>query len=108
MEYSGKLVFNNEEHHTLTWRAKDYAGNYEDEKQIEFAIDLYNPIASHRIWSEPGMTVVYLEAHDSLSGIKQLKYYVDGILTENYVDPIALTEPGDHIINYIAVITTIH
>ncbi|MBN1700034.1 MAG: hypothetical protein JW881_21165 [Spirochaetales bacterium] len=100
--YESPLVFAEEATHVLSYRARDYAGNVEDARTIEFGIDLGAPTIVHRACTEPGITAVHLFANDTGSGIKQVNYYVDGEYHEGYTAPIVITEPGSHQLTYIA------
>ncbi len=52
--------------------------------------------------SEPGLTVVYLEASDSGSGVKSIQYSLDGGAVVEYSAPIVLTVVGVHQVSYRA------
>jgi hypothetical protein len=100
--YSSPLSFTQEGIWRLKYRAVDIAGNVSAGKPMSFSIDLGAPVVSAHVTSEPGITVVYVEASDSGSGVQAIQYSVDGGEARQYASPVALTVIGSHTVSYRA------
>ncbi len=100
--YTGPLSITEEGSWTVLYRAKDRAGNLSEQKRLSFSIDLGVPLVAAHQMNEPGLTVLYLEAVDTGSGVRSLEYGVDGGGVQQYRAPIVLTAVGTHVVLYRA------
>ncbi|MGB0523232.1 MAG: OmpL47-type beta-barrel domain-containing protein [Flammeovirgaceae bacterium] len=99
--------------HTLTYYSVDKVKNQETEKTFDFYLDKTAPIMSSDVIGDKfvvgdkvyfsGRTKLKLTAVDNKSGIKEVRYSIDGSEFKNYEDPFYLpSKSGEHIIRYYA------
>lgn len=100
--YTGSLKFNNQGEYHLQWKARDKAGNTEEIHEKLYNIDLYDPVVSARSLTEPGLSIIYLAASDTYSGINRIEYSINGGEIQTYLDPFVIRDPGQHTIEYRA------
>ncbi len=100
--------------HTLTYYSIDQVGNQEEAKVFEFYLDKSSPIMSADVLGDKfivgdqvyfsGRTKLKLTSVDNKSGIKEVKYSIDGQPYLLYDDPFYLpSKSGLHTIKYYAV-----
>ncbi|NPA69006.1 MAG: hypothetical protein GXO50_10395, partial [Chlorobi bacterium] len=103
-----------EDNHTLTYYSEDKVGNKEEPKTFSFFLDKSAPILTSDVLGDrfivddkiyfSGRTKLKLTAVDNKSGVKEVKYSVDGSEFKPYDEPFYLPKkPGYHIIKYYAV-----
>jgi len=115
--YNGNVLALNqlsEDRHVLTYYSIDKVGNKENPKTFSFFLDKSAPILTSDVLGDrfivdgkiyfSGRTKLKLTAVDNKSGIKEVKYSIDGSDFKEYKDPFYLPKkPGFHIIKYYAV-----
>ncbi len=100
--------------HTLYYYSEDRVQNKEDLKSVTFFFDKTAPIMSADVLGDrfivedkvyfSGRTKLKLTAVDNKSGVKEIKYSIDGQGFETYEDPFYLpSKSGRHVIKYYAV-----
>ncbi|PXY27348.1 OmpL47-type beta-barrel domain-containing protein [Prauserella muralis] len=102
--------------HTLRFRATDNAGNTSEIKSVSFtvveadqgdkeppqvSVQLVGPQDAH--WNYVGMATVSLSATDAGSGVRFVRYSLDGGSYTAYNEPVVITAPGKHTVLYHAV-----
>ncbi len=103
-----------EDHHTLTYYSEDKVGNKETPKTFEFFLDKSAPILTSDVLGDrfivnnkiyfSGRTKLKLTAVDNKSGVKEVKYEIDGSEFKKYTQPFYLPkQPGYHIVKYYAI-----
>ena len=106
-----------EDEHTLTYYSEDKVGNIEQEKSFKFFLDKTAPILTSDVLGDrfivnnkiyfSGRTKLKLTAVDNKSGVKEVKYSIDGADFGKYDQPFYLPKkPGYHIIKYYAIDNT--
>jgi len=106
-----------EDEHTLTYYSEDKVGNIEQEKSFKFFLDKSAPILTSDVLGDrfivdnkiyfSGRTKLKLTAVDNKSGVKEVKYSIDGSDFGKYDQPFYLPKkPGYHIIKYYAIDNT--
>ncbi|NPA38020.1 MAG: hypothetical protein GXO47_14350 [Chlorobi bacterium] len=117
MPYNGNVLALNqlsEDQHVLTYYSVDKVGNKETPKSFSFFLDKSAPILTSDVLGDrfivdgkiyfSGRTKLKLTAVDNKSGIKEVKYSIDGSGFKDYIEPFYLPKkPGFHIIKYYAV-----
>lgn len=99
--------------HVLHYYSVDQVGNKEAEQNFSFYLDKTAPIMSSDVLGDrfivndkvyfSGRTKLKLTAVDNKSGIKEVRYSVDGADYEDYNDPFYLPSvAGEHTIRYYA------
>ncbi len=115
--YNGNILPLNhltEDNHVLTYYSEDKVGNKETPKTFKFFLDKSAPILTSDVLGDrfvvnnqiyfSGRTKLKLTAVDNKSGVKEVKYSVDGSEFKNYDQPFYLPKkPGYHIVKYYAV-----
>ena len=88
---------------TYTFHSKDRAGNSESERTVTIKLDRTPPV-SH-LSTAPGTqnVVVSLLATDSVSGVKNIMYSIDGNSPEVYSVPFLVAINEGHFVNFFAV-----
>ncbi len=103
-----------EDNHILTYYSEDKVGNKEEPKTFSFFLDKSAPILTSDVLGDrfivnnkiyfSGRTKLKLTAVDNKSGVKEVKYAVDGSDFKQYKDPFYLPKkPGYHIVKYYAI-----
>ena len=103
-----------EDYHTLSYYSEDKVGNKETPKTFQFFLDKSAPILTSDVLGDrfivndqiyfSGRTKLKLTAVDNKSGVKEVKYAVDGSEFKKYDQPFYLPKkPGFHIIKYYAI-----
>jgi len=99
--------------HRIEYRGVDKLGTIETSKLIEFVLDATDPVSSVNIsaqqytdadgtlYIDPACSIS-ISAVDPSSGVNRTEYRVDGGDWLVYSDPIYLTEPGEHLIEYLS------
>ena len=106
-----------EDNHTLTYYSEDKVGNIEKEKSFKFFLDKSAPILTSDVLGDrfivnnkiyfSGRTKLKLTAVDNKSGVKEVKYSIDGSDFGKYDQPFYLPKkPGFHEIKYYAIDNT--
>jgi len=106
-----------EDNHTLTYYSEDRVGNVEEAKSFKFFLDKSAPILTSDVLGDrfivnnkiyfSGRTKLKLTAVDNKSGVKEVKYSIDGSDFGKYEQPFYLPKkPGFHIIKYYAIDNT--
>ncbi|MGL1888156.1 MAG: Ig-like domain-containing protein [Reichenbachiella sp.] len=99
--------------HTVTYYATDNVKNIETEKVIAFYLDRTSPTVVATIVGDQFQnrgrvfistrTKVKLTATDNKSGVKTIKYSIDGSEMEGYYEPFPLDKSkGNHVVTYFA------
>lgn len=88
---------------SVRYHGLDTAGNRGEAAGLSFAIDLSDPTVISHVTSEPGLSVVYLKASDSFSGVNRIEYSIDSSATAVYQIPISVSGEGGHTIRYRSV-----
>lgn len=107
-EVYDKGIVIGEGEHRLDYYAVDEAGLLEDVKTAYFRVDTSAPtvrVVPDQL-SENGYiapVTLTLEAFDSLSGVQQVYYQLDGGLPEVYTEPLILQDGSNHQLTYWAV-----
>ncbi len=103
-----------EDNHVLTYYSEDKVGNKETPKTFSFFLDKSAPILTSDVLGDrfivnnkiyfSGRTKLKLTAVDNKSGVKEVRYAVDGSEFKKYTDPFYLPKkPGFHIVKYYAI-----
>ncbi len=115
--YNGTLVtFNHLEdgNHTLTYYSVDHVNNVETKKSFSFYLDKTAPIVASDVLGDrfiaddktvyfSGRTKLKLTAVDNKSGVKEVRYSVDGTEFAAYDQPFYLPSvPGVHVVKFYA------
>ncbi len=117
ISYDGNILALNklsEDHHTLTYYSVDKVGNKEKPKTFSFFLDKSAPILTSDVLGDrfivndkiyfSGRTKLKLTAVDNKSGVKEVKYSINGADFTEYKEPFYLPrKPGFHIIKYYAI-----
>jgi len=120
LPYNGNIIplkHLTEDNHTLTYYSEDKVGNKEVSKTFKFFLDKSAPILTSDVLGDrfivdnkiyfSGRTKLKLTAVDNKSGVKEVKYSIDGSDFGKYVNPFYLPKkPGFHIIKYYAIDNT--
>lgn len=94
--------------HTVAYKASDKAGNIEAEKTITVRIDKTAPQTASIVTGDGSGAVfnnsaaVQLTATDSLSGINEIRYSVDGGAELVYAGSFVIDTPGNHTVAFYA------
>ncbi len=117
LPYSGNILplkQLTEDHHVLSYYSEDKVGNKEIPKTFSFFLDKSAPILTSDVLGDrfivndriyfSGRTKLKLTAVDNKSGVKEVKYAIDGSAFRPYANPFYLPKkPGFHIVKYYAV-----
>ncbi|RLD49460.1 MAG: hypothetical protein DRI94_11170 [Bacteroidetes bacterium] len=117
IQYNGNilpLIQLTEDNHTLSYYSVDKVGNKETPKIFQFFLDKSAPILTSGVLGDrfivndkiyfSGRTKLKLTAVDNKSGVKEVKYALDGSEFKKYDQPFYLPKkPGFHIVKYYAV-----
>ena len=114
--YSEPVIVSEPGDHTLRYRATDHAGNTSEEGSVTFTVveadreDTTPPEVTAQVtgtmnaqWEYVDSATVTLSANDSESGVRFLRYSLDGGSYTPYGEPVVITEPGEHTVLYHAV-----
>lgn len=108
--YGDTLQLDDEGEYQIKVYAVDHVGNVEEEKTYEFTIDATPPVAN---WSlegnvygkvASGESKIIIEAKDSRSGLKQIRYQINDQAVRIYKDGIQLSTlpTGEYYLKYWA------
>jgi Domain of Unknown Function (DUF1080)/Chitobiase/beta-hexosaminidase C-terminal domain len=113
--YSAPVTVNEPGDHTLDYRATDNAGNTSAVGSVAFTVaepapeDTTAPQVSAEVSGEQDAQGAYVEsatvtlsATDAGSGVSSVEYSLDGAAFAAYTGPVAVTQPGDHTLDYRA------
>jgi uncharacterized cupredoxin-like copper-binding protein len=114
--YSAPVAVDTVGDHMLHYRATDVAGNTSPEGMSEFTVvsggggdDTTPPTVSAAVSGEQdadgnyvGSATVTVTATDSGSGVATVEYEVDDTGFQPYTEPVTVSEPGDHAVQYRA------
>ena len=113
--YSGPVTVTGPGEHTLEYRATDNAGNTSAVGSVSFTVaepaptDTTAPEVSAQVSGEQDAQGAYVEsatvslsATDAGSGVSSVEYSLDGAAFTAYTGPVAVTQPGDHTVDYRA------
>jgi hypothetical protein len=113
--YSGPVTVTEPGDHTVEYRATDNAGNTSAVGSVAFAVaepapeDTTAPEVSAVVSGEQDAQGAYVEsatvtlsATDAGSGVSSVEYSLDGAAFAAYTGPVAVTQPGDHAVEYRA------
>lgn len=102
--------------HTVTYRATDNSGNTSEAGTAKFSVvevddgDQDPPVVKATVsglqdanWNYVGKATVTLSATDEESGVRTLRYSLDGGSYTPYGEPVVLTDPGKHTVLFHAV-----
>ncbi len=103
-----------EDNHVLTYYSEDKVGNKETPKTFKFFLDKSAPILTSDVLGDrfivnnkiyfSGRTKLKLTAVDNKSGVKEVKFAIDGSEFKKYDQPFYLPKkPGFHIVKYYAI-----
>lgn len=107
--YEKSTTFSKSGEFTMKFFAEDNVGNIEEVKSISFIVDSQSPSSDININGITDDNVVslgskmYLQAYDSLSGVKVLKYKFDGKADRKYNGkelPFGDLEEGEHTVSF--------
>lgn len=114
-KYTGPISIPQEGPHSIVYRSIDKAGNVEVDRVYNVVIDNSNPEVqvipskpfvkkAGSLYTSPGNSFT-IRATDKYSGLKSIKYSVNGTEMKDYQknDAIKLTENGSQLIKYEAV-----
>lgn len=87
---------------TLTFSAKDKAGNIEATKSQDIKIDKSSPITHHSSSSDGQQTTFTLTAADAVSGVGEIVYSIDGGAAQIYSAPFSVSNTGGHYVSFFA------
>ena len=101
--------------HTVAYRATDEAGNTSEAGSVTFTVveptteDTVPPVVTPQVDGEldddgsyVGSATVTLTATDDDSGVESVEYDLDGAGYVDYTEPVVLSEPGMHMLEYRA------
>ncbi|MGH3762478.1 OmpL47-type beta-barrel domain-containing protein [Actinophytocola sp.] len=113
--YSEPVVVNTVGDHVLKYRATDVAGNTSPEGMVDFTVvagggeDTTPPTVSAEVTGEQdadgnyvGSATVTVTATDEGSGVASVEYEVDDTGFQPYTEPVTVSTPGDHAVQYRA------
>ncbi|HEX2134005.1 MAG TPA: hypothetical protein VHH15_20865 [Actinophytocola sp.] len=114
--YTEPVAVNAVGDHTLLYRATDVAGNVSAEGTESFSVveggggeDTTPPTVSAEVTGEQdadgnyvGTATVTVTATDDGSGVELVEYEIDDTGFLPYTEPVAVTEPGDHAVQFRA------
>ncbi|PRX46581.1 Ig-like protein group 3 [Prauserella shujinwangii] len=114
--YTEPVVVSEPGEHTVRYRATDKAGNTSEIASVSFTVvevdpgDTTPPEVSASVvgpqnhqWNYVGMATVTVSASDPGSGVRFLRYSLDGGSYTAYGEPFVVNTPGDHTVLYHAV-----
>ncbi len=88
--------------HVLLYRSIDIAGNVEEARRIELAVDTSPPVTmsdvAEEVYAAP--TTISLVATDTVSGVAATYYSLDGSEATTYTTPIDIAEPGEYTLSF--------
>jgi pimeloyl-ACP methyl ester carboxylesterase len=87
---------------TLTFFAKDKAGNVEATKTHFVKIDKSDPISQHTLVDNGQQTTFTLNAADAVSGVSEIVYSIDGAAAQTYTAPFSVSNTGGHYVTFYA------
>ena len=97
--YISEIVIGAEGNSVIEYYSEDMNGNQEDMKSITLKIDMGSPVTDMTVDGE----LIGLSASDSVSGIDQTSYRIDGGSWLEYVGGFTLTVLGNHTIEYYSI-----
>lgn len=107
--YSAPFTISDNGRHTLNYWSVDAAGNAEAQHSTSVDIDTSAPStqaavsgASSNGWHQDPAQIS-LNASDSLSGVANSYYTIDGGETQTYTTPFNVSGGGSHVVNYWSV-----
>ncbi|MFW9793508.1 MAG: Ig-like domain-containing protein, partial [Candidatus Thorarchaeota archaeon] len=93
--YSGPFVISLEGYFTISFNSTDLRGNRETTQEESYKMDKTPPELGLTTESVPDVGVlVTISATESLSGLADVGYSMDGVYWSRYGDPILLTDEG--------------
>ncbi|WP_433407528.1 OmpL47-type beta-barrel domain-containing protein [Saccharomonospora azurea] len=114
--YSEPVVVDEPGEHTVQYRAADRAGNTSEVGSASFTVveadeeDTTPPEVTAQVtgsqnadWDYVDSATVSLSAHDPDSGVRFLRYSLDGGSYTPYGEPIVVNRPGEHTVLYHAI-----
>ncbi|ROT29456.1 DUF1080 domain-containing protein [Micromonospora sp. HM5-17] len=113
--YSAPVTVNSPGQHTVTYRATDQAGNTSTPQSVSFTVaeppdpDTTPPTVTATVTGNRddtgayvGAATVTLTATDDGSGVERIEYSLDGGPYATYSVPVAVNQPGQHMVSYRA------
>jgi plastocyanin len=111
--YSEPVAVTEPGEHTVTYRATDKAGNVSEEGSSTFTVvkgpDTTAPVVSAMVagkqdaqWDYIDSARITLTATDDDSGLRFMRYSLDGGSYTAYGEQLVITEPGEHTVLYHA------
>ena len=109
--YTNPLTLNQQKEYNITYFSIDLVGNVEEKHEKTYVIDTTPPLSSIKyetILSDNTIkksALVSLSAHDSLSGVKRIEYFLDNNTPQIYKGPFSVGQfqSGDHTLTYYAI-----
>jgi hypothetical protein len=105
--YGDPLVIDGDGSHTIDYRSRDVAGNWESEDRLTVHIDTVDPDTSSQVYGAPGnagwwrsAVQVALDASDATSGVDVTELDVDGNGWTAYVGAVLVSGQGEHIVRH--------
>ncbi len=96
------LAINTEGITNLMFFAKDKADNVETTKAVAVKIDKTVPVTTGSYLQNGSQMIVTLASNDTLSGVENIKYSVDGGSLQTYSVPFAVSGNGNHSVTFFA------
>jgi triacylglycerol esterase/lipase EstA (alpha/beta hydrolase family) len=96
------LTINTEGITNLTFFARDKAGNLETTKTVSVKIDKTAPETTGNYAQIGSQMIVTLTSNDTLSGVEDVKYSINGGNLQTYTAPFAVLGTGNHIVMFFA------
>ena len=97
--YEAPLLFSVDGNFSIEFHSVDRAGNNETVRNVTIRIDRGVPVTHSNV----NGSKVTLIANDSLSGIFQTVYSIDGGSWRTYYAPFKITDSGNHTIEYYSI-----
>jgi hypothetical protein len=108
--YSGPFTVSGDGQHQVLYWSNDKLSNTETQQTATIKIDSTVPTAQNSVSGPAGGNGYFkgaaqftMTASDSLSGVANNYYRIDGGATQNYVSPVTVSSDGNHAVDYWSV-----